>query len=61
MERVEHHVIGVAVHERAAVDAGLDIEVRVSVIHPPLLVSSLARLLGVLKQRSLLCEESRVR
>eukprot|EP00965_Chrysotila_dentata_P084889 2801900-Pleurochrysis_carterae.AAC.3 len=56
---VEDHVVGVDVHQRLAVLTGLHIEVRVGVIHTPLLVASFARLRRVLKQRLLLGEEGR--
>eukprot|EP00965_Chrysotila_dentata_P095560 3158497-Pleurochrysis_carterae.AAC.1 len=58
---VEHHIVGVAVHERLAVLAGLDVEVRMRMVHAPFLITPLAGLVGVLQQRSLLGKEELVR
>eukprot|EP00965_Chrysotila_dentata_P263219 6214787-Pleurochrysis_carterae.AAC.3 len=60
VQRVQDHVVRVAMHQGLAIFAGLDVEVVVRVVESPLLVPTLAGLLLVLKQRFLLGNEPRV-
>eukprot|EP00965_Chrysotila_dentata_P246786 6207374-Pleurochrysis_carterae.AAC.1 len=54
MQRVQYHIIGVAMKQRLSVRPRLHIEMSMRMLHAPLLVAPLARLVGVPQQRSFL-------